>query len=69
MTEPSRPGPSLPLTASVPGTGFSTPAYNFYEAVGGHETFVKLVDVFYDGVAEDPLMRPSTAQGTPPAVP
>ncbi|MFZ3416640.1 globin [Arthrobacter sp. 3Tela_A] len=58
MTEPSRPGPSLPLTASVPGTGFSTPAYNFYEAVGGHETFVKLVDVFYDGVAEDPLMRP-----------
>ena len=58
MTEPSRPGPSLPLTAAAPGTGFNTPAYNFYEAVGGHDTFVKLVDVFYDGVAEDPLMRP-----------
>nr|WP_329609401.1 globin [Arthrobacter sp. ATA002] len=40
--------------------GFAQPAYtdNFYEAVGGHATFVKLVDVFYDGVAEDPLMRP-----------
>ncbi|MGW9405493.1 globin [Arthrobacter sp. NPDC055585] len=58
MTEQPRQGSSLPLTASVPGTGFTAPGYNFYEAVGGHETFVKLVDVFYDGVAEDPLMRP-----------
>src|SRR5690606_19891460 len=24
---------------------------SFYEAVGGHETFVKLVDRFYEGVA------------------
>src|ERR687884_984083 len=30
----------------------------FYEQVGGHETFVRLVDVFYDGVAADPLLRP-----------
>ncbi|MGY5763739.1 globin [Brachybacterium sp. DNPG3] len=31
---------------------------SFYEAVGGHATFEKLVDRFYAGVAEDPLLRP-----------
>jgi hemoglobin len=30
----------------------------FYEQIGGHETFVRLVDVFYDGVAADPVLRP-----------
>jgi hemoglobin len=30
----------------------------FYEQIGGHETFVRLVDVFYDGVAGDPALRP-----------
>jgi hemoglobin len=30
----------------------------FYEAIGGHETFVKLVDAFYAGVAEDEILRP-----------
>ena len=29
----------------------------FYEQIGGHETFVRLVDVFYDGVAADPALR------------
>ena len=29
----------------------------FYEQVGGHETFVRLVDAFYDGVAADPVLR------------
>jgi hemoglobin len=28
----------------------------FYEAVGGHATFVRLVDRFYDGVAQDPVL-------------
>ena len=31
---------------------------SFYEEIGGHETFVRLVDRFYEGVAEDPLLRP-----------
>jgi hemoglobin len=31
---------------------------NFYEAVGGEATFRVLVDEFYAGVAEDPLLRP-----------
>ena len=31
---------------------------SFYEAIGGHDTFVRLVDRFYEGVADDPLLRP-----------
>jgi hemoglobin len=30
----------------------------FFQEVGGTETFRKLVDNFYEGVAEDPLLRP-----------
>ncbi|MFI0355080.1 globin [Actinomadura sp. 9N407] len=30
----------------------------FYEAVGGEETFRRLVHRFYEGVADDPLLRP-----------
>lgn len=31
---------------------------SFYDEVGGHETFVKLVDSFYRGVATDPVLKP-----------
>ena len=39
--------------------GMSTPAplQTFYDAVGGHETFVALVKRFYQGVADDPPLR------------
>ncbi|GAB2835638.1 globin [Actinocorallia aurea] len=30
----------------------------FYEAVGGEDTFRRLVHKFYEGVAEDPVLRP-----------
>lgn len=30
----------------------------FYEAAGGEETFRRLVERFYDGVANDPVLRP-----------
>jgi hemoglobin len=30
----------------------------FFEQIGGTETFRNLVDKFYEGVAEDPLLRP-----------
>ena len=33
-------------------------APTFYDAVGGEETFRRLVQHFYAGVAEDPLLRP-----------
>lgn len=35
-----------------------TPSMTFFEAVGGEPTFRRLVDEFYAGVAEDPLLRP-----------
>ena len=31
---------------------------SFYDEMGGEDTFVRLVDRFYDGVAGDPLLRP-----------
>ena len=30
----------------------------FYDEVGGHDTFVRLVDAFYRGVAADPILKP-----------
>lgn len=30
---------------------------SFYEQIGGHETFVRLVRRFYEGVANDPELR------------
>lgn len=31
---------------------------SFFEQIGGHATFVRLVDTFYRGVAGDPVLRP-----------
>ncbi|GAA2024957.1 globin [Agromyces tropicus] len=36
----------------------SLPSPSFYEQVGGHETFARLVHEFYRGVADDPVLRP-----------
>lgn len=30
---------------------------SFYDVIGGHDTFVRLVDEFYRGVAADPALR------------
>jgi hemoglobin len=38
-------------------SGMSQPT-SFYEAVGGEETFRRLVHRFYQGVADDPVLRP-----------
>jgi hemoglobin len=39
-------------------SGDTEPAQSFYDAVGGAETFRRLVDRFYAGVADDPVLRP-----------
>jgi hemoglobin len=31
---------------------------SFYDAIGGEETFTRLVHRFYEGVASDPVLRP-----------
>jgi hemoglobin len=36
----------------------ATGADTFYDQIGGHETFAKLVHVFYQGIAGDELLRP-----------
>ena len=39
--------------------GVTEPAQpSFFDAVGGAETFTRLVHAFYQGVAEDPVLRP-----------
>jgi hemoglobin len=38
--------------------GVSEQLETFYDAVGGHETFQRLVHRFYRGVADDPVLRP-----------
>jgi len=34
------------------------PENPFYEQVGGHDTFVRLVERFYEGVATDEVLKP-----------
>ncbi len=46
----------IPLRATPAGPPVEQ--QSFYDAVGGHETFVRLVDRFYDGVETDPVLRP-----------
>lgn len=41
-----------PSAAHIPEPG------TFYSQIGGHDTFVRLVDAFYLGVADDEVLRP-----------
>jgi hemoglobin len=36
---------------------------SFYDAVGGEPVFRRLVDRFYEGVADDPVLRPMYPEG------
>lgn len=49
---------TIPLRPNGPTGPGGDPQQTFYEAVGGHETFVALVDRFYEGVKADPILRP-----------
>lgn len=54
--EPAR--TPLPLSPTPPAGGPDRSTDGFYAAIGGHATFKLLVDVFYEGVADDELLRP-----------
>jgi hemoglobin len=59
MTVPSTPPP--PADAAHGDSGRVDPPaapLSFYDEIGGHETFVRLVDAFYRGVADDEVLRP-----------
>jgi hemoglobin len=42
----------------VPDQEETTGQITFFEAIGGHDTFVRLVERFYAGVADDEVLRP-----------
>lgn len=59
MTQAQNPDYGKPIARLVPaGTNFTPPPTSFYEEIGGHATFTKLVDRFYDGVAGDDILGP-----------
>jgi hemoglobin len=51
------PTPGVPAAGPAP-TAEDRRRRTFYEEIGGHDTFVRLVDVFYEGVAADPVLQP-----------
>ena len=55
--DPSRRAPGDRGTAPVRATP-GTEEASFFAAVGGEPTFRRLVDTFYEGVADDPVLRP-----------
>lgn len=54
------PAPGAPLLSAAPADPAAAPgqATSFYDAVGGHETFVTLCRVFYSHVRQDPILAP-----------
>lgn len=45
-------------TVRIKGLSGERVGGNFFEIVGGTDTFKKLVDKFYEGVAQDDVLRP-----------
>src|SRR3954453_16416545 len=54
VVEPCRVGDNRQVTTSADGRQEHT----FYDAIGGYPTIVKIVTCFYEGVAEDEVLRP-----------
>ena len=62
-TSPEREPDDGPALAPVPGMTVAAgpsqePGQNFFDAVGGHPTFTRIVRSFYEGVAADPILGP-----------
>ncbi len=55
--------PSSTMVGVTQQPSTARPADTLYNAVGGEETFRRLVAHFYAGVAEDPLLRPLYPEG------
>ncbi len=55
MTSASRPDSSA---ANEPYAGGDATEQTIFEAVGGHDTFTRLTQEFYLGVAGDPVLKP-----------
>lgn len=59
------------VPSGAPATGPSEPPaerrVTYFEQFGGHDTFVHLVELFYQGVADDPVLRPMYPDDLAPA--
>jgi hemoglobin len=53
-----RPAQNGPVQSDPEADPEADPQPSFYDQIGGHDTFVALVDAFYAGVAQDELLRP-----------
>jgi truncated hemoglobin YjbI len=64
------PTPERPVPRRKGRTNDGCRSLSFYEEVGGHDTFVRLVDIFYRGVAADEVLadvpRGGSARGRAP---
>ena len=54
----SEPTTAAPAPTGTPPAATAPTQQTFYDAVGGAETFARLVRRFYAGVATDPVLRP-----------
>src|SRR5699024_10526695 len=57
-SDPARPTPRSRRFPVMTSPDPQPARLSFYEAVGGHETFARLVDRCYEGVADEPGRRP-----------
>lgn len=58
QTSPARTPPARTPAAQTPAAQPARATGGYYEAVGGEQTFRRLVTHFYAGVAADPRLRP-----------
>jgi len=56
--QPAEPAGRDSPPSNSPGTAPAAEPRSFFEAVGGEETFGRLVHRFYELAAEDPVLRP-----------
>lgn len=59
---PTTLGKPLPSTSGPTQDEAADYADTFYAQVGGHETFKKMIHVFYQGIAADPVLRAMYAE-------
>jgi hemoglobin len=57
-TEPAESAARDAAPGNPSGPAPAEPSFTFFDAVGGEETFTRLVHRFYELVADDPVLRP-----------
>ena len=58
MSANPEPAKAAAAAAALTAAGAAADARTVYQAIGGEETFRRIVGRFYRGVADDPVLRP-----------